>query len=87
MTSDGNTIYFISERPEGQGQGDIYVSTKKGDSGWSHPKNIGEFVNTEQDEKTLETFKTTFQSEVGNYLKEQNESFVLYKYTNIGKSF
>ncbi len=45
------------------------------------------WFNTEQDEKTLETFKTTFQSEVGNYLKEQNESFVLYKYTNIGKSF
>ena len=51
MTSDGNTIYFISERPEGQGQGDIYVSTKKGEGGWSHPKNLGEFVNTEQDEK------------------------------------
>lgn len=51
MTADGNTLYFISERPEGFGQGDIYVSTKKGEGNWSHPKNLGEFINTEQDEK------------------------------------
>lgn len=29
MTADGNTVYFVSERPEGEGQGDIYVSTKR----------------------------------------------------------
>ncbi len=50
MTEDGNTLYFISERPEGRGQGDIYVTSKKG-SGWSNPKNIGEVLNTELDEK------------------------------------
>lgn len=51
MTADGNTVYFISERPEGMGNGDIYVSTKKGENGWSHPKNLGEFINTDLDEK------------------------------------
>jgi len=50
MTADGNTIYFVSERPEGEGQGDIYVSTKKGES-WSSPKNLGAVVNTDLDEK------------------------------------
>jgi tetratricopeptide (TPR) repeat protein len=50
MTADGNTVYFISERPEGLGQGDIYVSTKKGKS-WSNPKNLGKIVNTDYDEK------------------------------------
>ncbi len=50
MTADGNTVYFISERPEGIGQGDIYVSTKKGNS-WSNPKNLGKIVNTDYDEK------------------------------------
>lgn len=50
MTADGNTVYFISERPEGIGQGDIYVSTKKGKS-WSNPKNLGKIVNTDYDEK------------------------------------
>lgn len=50
MTADGNSVYFVSERPEGNGQGDIYVSSKKG-SGWSSPKNIGVAVNTPLDEK------------------------------------
>jgi tetratricopeptide (TPR) repeat protein len=50
MTADGNTVYFVSERPEGEGQGDIYVATKKGES-WSSPKNLGAVVNTDLDEK------------------------------------
>ena len=50
MTADGNTVYFVSERPEGEGQGDIYVATKKGDS-WTSPKNLGPLVNTDLDEK------------------------------------
>jgi Tol biopolymer transport system component len=50
MTADGKTVYFISERPEGLGQGDIYVSTMKGKS-WSNPKNLGKVINTDDDEK------------------------------------
>jgi len=50
MTADGKTVYFISERPEGLGQGDIYVSTMKGKS-WSNPKNLGKIINTDDDEK------------------------------------
>ncbi len=50
ITADGNTIYFISERPEGKGQGDIYVSTKKNGQ-WSSPVNIGDVLNTTEDEK------------------------------------
>jgi tetratricopeptide (TPR) repeat protein len=50
MTADGTTVYFVSERPEGEGQGDIYVATKKGES-WTSPKNLGAVVNTDLDEK------------------------------------
>jgi tetratricopeptide (TPR) repeat protein len=50
QTADGSMLYFVSERPEGNGQGDIYVSMKKGD-GWSSPKNLGPVINTELDEK------------------------------------
>lgn len=50
ITADGNVLYFISERPNGYGLGDIYVSTKTGEN-WSTPKNIGPIVNTEEDEK------------------------------------
>lgn len=51
ITADESMLYFVSERPEGQGQGDIYVSTKNAGGGWSKPKNLGEVVNTELDEK------------------------------------
>jgi Tol biopolymer transport system component len=50
MTADGNTVYFISERMDAIGMGDIYVSHKKGE-GWSSPKNLSKIVNTELDEK------------------------------------
>jgi tetratricopeptide (TPR) repeat protein len=50
ITADGQTLYFVSERPEGKGQGDIYVANKVG-SGWSTPKNLGPIINTEFDEK------------------------------------
>jgi tetratricopeptide (TPR) repeat protein len=50
MTADGSMIYFISERPEGMGQGDIYYSVKKGDK-WSNAKNLGKVINTNGDEK------------------------------------
>ncbi len=51
ITSDGETLYFISERPEGKGQGDIYVATKGSGDSWNKPKNLGEVINTELDEK------------------------------------
>jgi len=50
MTADGKTLYFISERMEGFGLGDVYVTQKKGDS-WTSPKNLGEVINTDMDEK------------------------------------
>lgn len=50
MTGDGKTVFFVSERPEGLGLGDIYTSTKKGD-GWSSPKSLGYVINTDGDEK------------------------------------
>ncbi|MFN0031173.1 MAG: tetratricopeptide repeat protein [Flavobacteriales bacterium] len=50
ITADGNTLYFISEQPDGLGQGDIYVSTKKSGQ-WGSPKNIGAVLNTGDDEK------------------------------------
>lgn len=51
ITSDGKTIYFVSERQGGEGRGDIYVSNKTGENSWSSPKNIGDIINTDEDEK------------------------------------
>lgn len=50
VTADAQTLYFVSEQPDGLGQGDIYVSRKNGDK-WTTPESIGESVNTELDEK------------------------------------
>lgn len=50
ITDDGKHLYFISERPGGEGQGDIYISEKQGDR-WGKPKNLGNLVNTSGDEK------------------------------------
>ena len=50
VTADGERLFFVSERPEGLGQGDIYMSTRKGDN-WSSPKSLGDAINTDFDEK------------------------------------
>jgi tetratricopeptide (TPR) repeat protein len=50
ITADGQNLFFISERPEGFGQGDIYVSQMK-NGHWTNPKNIGDILNTDSDEK------------------------------------
>ena len=50
MTEDGNELYFVSERPGGLGQADIYYIKKTGRT-WSDPVSVGANVNTESDEK------------------------------------
>lgn len=52
ISPDGNTLYFVSERPGGLGRGDIYTS-KKIPEGWSEPINMGAPVNTPFDENGL----------------------------------
>ncbi len=52
MTADGERIYFVSERPGGQGQADIYYVKKKGGN-WSEPLNLGPSINTVSDEKCV----------------------------------
>jgi len=52
ISPDGNTLYFVSERPGGLGRGDIWMSKKSSD-GWAEPVNIGAPVNTPFDENGL----------------------------------
>ena len=52
MTSDESYIYFVSERPSGQGQTDIYYVKKTGKS-YSEPVNLGAKINTTGDEKCV----------------------------------
>lgn len=49
LSSDGNTIYFVSDRDGGEGRLDIWYSTFQGDS-WSEPQNAGKRINTAFDD-------------------------------------
>ena len=50
ISSDGKTLYFISNRPGGLGKADIWVSQLQTDGNWGKPTNIGAPVNTSEDE-------------------------------------
>lgn len=52
VTSDGNIIYFASNREGGEGGYDIYRICKKEDHTWSEPVNLGPPVNTAGNEKS-----------------------------------
>lgn len=45
ISTDGSTLYFSSNGHKGQGEGDLFVSRKIGNS-WSEPENLGYPINT-----------------------------------------
>lgn len=50
---DGNTIYFVSNRPEGKGGRDIFKATKNSEGNWGEAENLGNVINTSQDEDAI----------------------------------
>ena len=50
LSPDGNTLYFISERKKGLGNGDIWKTTKISSTEWGEPVNLGPTINTPEDE-------------------------------------
>ncbi|MBK6264986.1 OmpA family protein [Marivirga sp. S37H4] len=50
QSSDGNTLFYASNRPGGNGGFDIYYSTKNKKGEWGPSKNLGNVINTEEDE-------------------------------------
>ncbi len=49
LTKDGNRLYFVSDRPGGEGGSDIYY-VDLNNRGWSQPVNAGDEINTKGDE-------------------------------------
>lgn len=49
LTADGNTLYFSSDMPGGQGGMDIWKSTWNG-TAWTTPENVGSRINTAGDD-------------------------------------
>ncbi len=50
IASDGRTLFFVSNREGGFGKSDIYYSYLKKDGTWTKAKNLGEKINTTNNE-------------------------------------
>ncbi len=50
LSPDGRTLYFCSSRPGGYGGKDLYKSILQPDSSWGIAQNLGDKINTPEDE-------------------------------------
>ena len=50
ISANGNELYFVSDRPNGQGKRDIYRCYKNADGSWGKSENMGAIINTSYDE-------------------------------------
>lgn len=46
ISADGNVMVFASDMPGGEGESDLWISTREGKGGWSEPRNLGEKINS-----------------------------------------
>ncbi len=53
LSPDGKTLYFVSERPEGEGGKDIWVSIRQSSGKWSKAQNLGKVINTPENEEAV----------------------------------
>lgn len=93
MTSDEKTIYFLSERLGGEGESDIYKSTKVG-SKWTTPVSVGPVINTATDENTVYItpdgrwmfFSSRGHDSMGGYdiYRSENQAGIWSKPVNLG---
>jgi len=51
ISKDGQTLLFASNRPDGKGGMDIYISRKQKNGKWGKPENMGDVINTEYDDE------------------------------------
>ena len=50
LSIDGNTLYFVTDRKGGHGGKDIWASEKLSNGNWTEPYNLGNQINTCNDE-------------------------------------
>ena len=53
FSADGKTLYFVSNRPGGVGEADIWCSTLNVNGSWGAPKNLGPKINTPGKEESV----------------------------------
>ncbi len=84
LSDDGKTLIFASDRDGGFGGIDLYLSQKQSDGSWSEPKNLGDKVNTEQNDMSpyLDKNGTLYFASTGY---AQNSGFDIIKAKPAGK--
>jgi flagellar motor protein MotB len=50
LSSDGRSLFFVSNRAGGKGQSDIWMSRLQDNGEWTNPENLGEEINTQKSE-------------------------------------
>lgn len=51
LSPDGRALLFSSDRTDGTGGFDLYITFRLNEGGWAEPRNLGNGINTEGDEK------------------------------------
>lgn len=51
FSSDGRTLYFVSNRPGGFGESDIWITRLRENGEWTTPVNAGDVINTKEAER------------------------------------
>lgn len=70
ISCDEQQLFFVSNRPGGLGGTDIYVCQRQPDGSWGEPANLGDGVNTPQDEEApflSNDGQTLYFSSTGHY--------------------
>ncbi len=84
FSSDGRTLYFVSNRAGGKGKKDIWKSIKQKNGTWSEPENLGEKINTKNDEQSPfihQDNKTLYFSSNGHTGMGKYDLFIVRKNT------
>lgn len=70
ISCDEQQLFFVSNRPGGLGGTDIYVCDRQEDGTWGEPRNLGDGVNTPEDEEApflSNDGQTLYFSSTGHY--------------------
>lgn len=52
ISEDGGSLYFVSDRKDGFGGKDIWVSERLSNNRWAKPQNLGKKINTKNNEES-----------------------------------
>ncbi|MFA5659213.1 MAG: hypothetical protein WC900_08005, partial [Oscillospiraceae bacterium] len=77
ISSDGKTLYYVSDREGGYGGTDIYKSVKGSNNEWGPAINLGPALNTSGDESTpfIHTDSQTLYFSSGEYSDKEKNTF------------